>query len=149
MNSGASTPPRQLPGRVAIPARPSRPLFRSPSMVPNMHGNRKEVCQGLFPPTKEVCLKAIGIAMAKVRARGVSREQLADALGCSVDVISAATNEENLASFDTIARLCYYFPEECAELRAMLTGTPVEIPTVKDRLERIERELDAIRRVAA
>lgn len=42
----------------------------------------------------------------------------------------------------------YFFPDESAPIRA-LQSPPSETPTVADRLARIERELDAIRREAA
>lgn len=46
------------------------------------------------------------------------------------------------------ARLEYYFPDQCGPLRELREHVK-EAPTVSDRLERIERELEAIRKEAA
>lgn len=59
------------------------------------------------------------------------------------------SNEESLLSFDSVALLCEAFPDECAQITVLFCGGNAPAPTVSDRLERIERELDAIRREAA
>jgi hypothetical protein len=103
----------------------------------------------LAAPDRESSLRAISLALLKVRALdGMTCEKLGKTLECSADTIRNASNEETLLGFDSVMRLCYFWPDESAPIRA-LQQPPTEAPTVADRLERIERELDAIRKEAA
>lgn len=103
----------------------------------------------LAAPDRQVCLRAISLALLKVRAHdGMTCEKLGKAIDCSADTVRNASNEEALLSFDCVARLCYYFPEETGSVQQLWAG-PVEAPTVDERFERIERELIALRKVAA
>lgn len=103
----------------------------------------------LAAPDREITLRAISLALLKIRALdGMTCEKLGNAVGCSADTVRTASNEESLLSFDCIARLLYLFPDESGPIRE-LWGRAEDAPTVSDRLERIERELDAIRREAA
>lgn len=110
----------------------------------------KEIPQSLFRPDRETCLSAISHALLKLRADyGMTAKQIARIADCSPDAIYSATNEENLLSLDSVALLCAAFPDECAPVRALFTGGMAPVPTTAERIERIERELAAIRKDAA
>ena len=103
----------------------------------------------LAAPDRETSLHAISLVLLKIRATpGMTCEKLGKTLDCSADTVRAASNEETLLSFDTVGRLLYFFPEHCGPIHELWSGA-VETPTIADRLERIERELDALRREAA
>lgn len=109
-----------------------------------------EIPNNFFAPDREICLHAISIALLRIRSLpGVTVQKLAKALDCSIDTVRAATNEENLMSFDHIAVMCHLFPEQCAPVIDILTGKPTAKPTMCERVERIERELAALRDEAA
>jgi len=110
------------------------------------HGN---VLSFLGAPDRQISLRAISLALLKIRALdGMTCEKLGKALECSADTIRTASNEESLLSFDHIARMCCFFPDQAGTIFELLARAP-EAPSVADRLERIERELEAIRREAA
>jgi len=117
-------------------------------MNSTMAANRPIVFGFLAAPSRDASLHAIAKAILAVRSLGVTYKEIAKAIDVSPDTIEAAAAEKSLLSFDAVARLVYLFP---AEARAIceLMAPPCEQPTVADRLERIERELDAIRREAA
>ena len=103
----------------------------------------------LAAPGRECSLRAVSLALLKVRSiDGMTCEKIGKTLECSADTVRNASNEEGMLSFDCVARLCYFFPEETRPI-TQLWNRAVETPTVADRLERIERELDAIRKEAA
>lgn len=103
----------------------------------------------LSAPTREVSLRAISLTLLKVRALDhMTCEKIGNALDCSVDTVRAASNEETLLSFDTVARLIYFFPDEAAPIR-QLWERGAEAPTANERIERIERDLEAIRKELA
>ena len=103
----------------------------------------------LAAPDRETSLRAISLALLKVRAsHGLTYKELGKMLECSADTVEGATNEKSMLSFDAIARLGYFFPDEFGIVCELWACTDRK-PTVADRLERIERELDAIRREAA
>lgn len=115
-----------------------------------MTDRQKQIPRNLFRPDREVCLNAISRALLKIRADyGLSAKELGKIADCSPDAIYAGTNGENLLSLDSVALLCEAFPDECAQIVVLFCGGNAPAPTVSDRLERIERELDAIRREAA
>lgn len=102
----------------------------------------------LAAPDRETSLRAVSMALLKVRSiDGMTCEKLGKLLECSADTVRNASNEETLLSFDHVARLCYLFPDESAPIRQL--WEPVESPTPAERIDRIERELDALRRLAA
>lgn len=104
----------------------------------------------LLAADRNLCLRAISLTLLKVRAiDGITCEKLGKSIECSADTIRNATNEETLLSFDVIVRLCQLFPDEAKPILELFAMTAPEAPTVADRLERIERELDALRREAA
>lgn len=104
---------------------------------------------GLFPPpSRDVALHAISRALLRIRCNGWTCEALGGKIGVSKDTIENASNEKSMLSFESIALLAYHFPEEFTFIEALWNCRPTEQPTVADRLERIERELDAIRKEA-
>ena len=110
--------------------------------------SRAEIPASLLAPDTEDCLRAVSLAVLKVRAdRNFSREKLAKAIGCGKDAIDTASNEQNMLSFASIALLCHHFPDEAAPILELLGRAP-ESPTTADRVARIERELAAIKRSA-
>ncbi len=103
----------------------------------------------LAVPDREDSLRAISLALLKVRALdGMTCPKLGKLLDCCPDTIAKASNEESLLSFDSVARLCYLFPDESKPVRDLWERAE-DAPTVAERLARIERELDAIRRESA
>ena len=115
-----------------------------------MHGRLKEIPRNLFRPDRETCLSAISRALLKIRSDyGITAKELARVAECSPDAIYAATNEGNLLSLDSVVLLCDAFPDECAPIRALFDGGLTPAPSVDERIERIERELNALRREVA
>lgn len=112
-----------------------------------MHQRRKEIPANLFKPDRENCLHAVAIALLAIRSDyGLTAKQLAKIADCGPDAIYDATNEKHLISLDSAALLCDAFPDETASIRALFAGGIAPAPTVADRVDRIERELAAIRR---
>lgn len=110
--------------------------------------SRAEIPASLLAPDTEDCIRAVSLAVLKVRTeRNFSREKLAKAIGCGKDAIGTASNEESMLSFDSIALLCNHFPDECAPIFEILGRVP-QAPSPADRIARIERELDALKRSA-
>ena len=103
----------------------------------------------LAAPDRQMCLYAISKALLQVRAlESMTCEKLGKTLECSADSIRHASNEESMLSFDCLARLCYFFPDQAAPVFE-LWGRAVETLTVADRVARIEHDLDAIRKEMA
>ena len=99
----------------------------------------------LAAPDREVSLRAVSLSVLKIRTTGLTYKEIAKAIEVSADTVAGAANEESLLSFDAVARLCYFWPEETAPIQELFGPAPQE-PTLGDRLVRIERELAAIRR---
>ena len=107
-----------------------------------------KVSGNLFAPDRDDAMHAISIAMLKVRSNsGLSCDKLGKLLDCGRDAIGHATNATHMLSFDSIALLLYHFPDECAPIRALWEGAS-QAPSFTDRLDRIEREISALRRGA-
>lgn len=105
---------------------------------------------GLFPPpNRETALHAISRVLLRIRSNGWTCEALGRQIGVSADTIENASNEKSMLHFESVALLGFHFPEEFALIEALWNCRPVEQPTVSDRLQRIEREIDAIRKDAA
>lgn len=119
--------------------------------MPNSYRTKsKEIPGNLFRPDRETCLNAVSRALLSIRADfGLTAKELARICDCGPDAIYAATNGEHLMSLDSVALLCDKFPDECAPIIAVFTGGIAPAPTPTERLERIERELTAIRRELA
>lgn len=111
--------------------------------------NSHEVLGIFTPPTLEECENAISRAILRIRSTGVTRDQLAKKLDCSPSTIDAASNGRSLLGFDHIALLAHHYPEEFSLIEALWSFRSAKAPTVEDRIEHIERELDAIRRELA
>lgn len=110
--------------------------------------NNANVLGFLSAPDREMSLKAISLALLKVRAiDNMTCEKLAKAIGCCVDTVRNATNEGTLLSFDSVAALLYHFPEHTQTIRQLYDNAPVLTPA--DRLERMARDLEALRQEVA
>lgn len=116
-----------------------------------MHGKTQSVLSILAAPCRETSLKAISLALLRVRANneGATWDSIATALDCSPDTVKAARDEKSLLSFDSIARLGYFFPDEFTVVKALWENNPGEPPTIPKRLDTIQAEIDAIRRESA
>lgn len=102
---------------------------------------------GIFPaPSLEDCEKAIARAVMRIRSSGVTRDKLAEKLGCSPSTIDSATNEKSLLSFDSIALLAYHYPEQFTFIEALWNCRATEAPTVTEKFERLERQLEELKR---
>jgi hypothetical protein len=102
----------------------------------------------LAAPDRQVSLRAISLALLKVRALdGMTCEKIGNALACSADTIRAASNEETLLSFDTAKRLEYFFPDQCGPIRE-LTDHAAEEMTAADHRAAIEYHAGQLARLA-
>tara|TARA_R110000868_G_scaffold410473_1_gene698586 strand:+ start:139 stop:474 length:336 start_codon:yes stop_codon:yes gene_type:complete len=109
---------------------------------------RPNVLAYLAAPDRECSLRAVSLAVVKVRATGATYKEIAQAIDCCADTVAAAANETTLIGADAIFRLCYFWPAETESIRSLLIPVS-EAPTMDDRIARIERELAAIRQEAA
>ncbi len=102
----------------------------------------------LFAPDRTTSLRAVSLALLKVRAlEGMTCDKLGAAIGCCGDTIRAASNEETMLSFDTIARLCYLFPDQCGPIHELMARKP-ECSTADDHQAAIEHHTAALVRLA-
>lgn len=100
---------------------------------------------GLFrEPEREESLRAVSLALLRIRANGMTCEALGKVLGCSKDTIENASNEKSMLGFDCIARMLFHFREESSPIEALwLCRAPAQLTTA-ERLERIKHDADAI-----
>lgn len=101
------------------------------------------------PAEREDCLYALSKAVLRIQANGTPFTEIARKINASTDTVEAAAHGHSLLTFDKVARLAHHFPAEFAIVAPLFSPAPTGPLTVADRLERIERELDAIRREAA
>jgi hypothetical protein len=99
----------------------------------------------LAAPDRETSLKAISLAVLKIRTSGHTYKEIAKAVDVCAETVAGAANEANLLGFDAIARLCYFWPEETSTIKELF-GIGFTAPTAAERLSRIEREAAALRR---
>jgi hypothetical protein len=103
----------------------------------------------LPPPSLEDCETAISRALLRLRADGIQRDALARKLNCSPSTIDNASNCRTQLQFESVALMAYHYPQVWPFIECLWSLRPIAKPTVDDRIERIERELDAIRGMAA
>ena len=102
----------------------------------------------LFAPDREISLRAVSLALLKVRALdGMTCATVGQALGCSADTIRAASNEETLLSFDAIARLVFLFPDQAAPIHDLWNREPSGL-TADDHRAAIEHHTAELLRMA-
>lgn len=102
----------------------------------------------LFAPDRETSLRAVSLALLKVRSiDGMTCCKLGEAIGCCSDTILAASNEQTMLSFDTIARLMHFFPDQCAPIHALWGREQAEL-TAEDHRAAIEHHAAALARLA-
>ena len=93
----------------------------------------------MFAPDRDISLRAVSRALLKVRAMdGMTCAKLGSVVGCCADTIRAASNEETLLSFDVIARLAYFFPDQCVTIHELWGRERAEL-TAADHQAAIER----------
>lgn len=88
----------------------------------------------LAAPDRQTSLRAISLVLLKIRALdGMTCEKIGHVLGCSVDTVRAASNEETLLSYDTAKRLEYYFPDQCGPIRELTDHLSEELSAADHR----------------
>jgi hypothetical protein len=96
---------------------------------------------------------AVADALREVkRENGLTLVELSEKLGCSDQTLRNAMDEDGTDCLNpvTMLRLGYEFGEAVLEpVFALARRASVAPVTVDDRIERIERELDAIRKATA
>lgn len=101
-------------------------------------------------PTSGSYRAAVSQIIREVKARHkLSNERLAELIGCSEQTIANAEGEraENNLNAVTLFSIAYAFGEEAIEpVRALYLCAPTEQPTPATRLNRIEREINALRK---
>jgi DNA-binding XRE family transcriptional regulator len=98
----------------------------------------------LCAPDRSMSLRAVSLALLKVRALdGMTCEKIASVLDCSADTVRAASNEDTLLSFDTIARLAYFFPDQCSPIHELWNRARVDL-TAEDHSAAIENHTAAL-----
>jgi DNA-binding XRE family transcriptional regulator len=101
-------------------------------------------------PSSSSYRNAVAQVIREVKARHkLSNERLAEIVGCSEQTIANAETEraENNLNPVTLLNLAYAFGEEAIDpVRQLYLCAPVETPTAETRLNRIEREINALRK---
>ena len=101
-------------------------------------------------PTSSSYRLAISQIIRDVKAKHrLSNERLAELIGCSEQTIANAESDraENNLNAVTLLNVAYCFGEEAIEpVRALYLCAPTERPTADTRLNRIEREINALRK---
>lgn len=104
---------------------------------------------GIFAePDTDLCRNVIARALLRIHANhdDMTWKKLAKRLDVHPNTLAAAVKGESLLSFDAIARIGYHYPDEF-ELIETLWLASVRMPvTTDDRLDAMQRELDALRR---
>ena len=106
---------------------------------------------GIFPPPdRDACLHAISRALLRIRSeRGLHCAEIAKLADCSADTIENATNEKSLLSFDAVARLGFYFPEEFGVVEALWQCRASQDVTVSEKFDAIHVALERLRKECA
>lgn len=101
-------------------------------------------------PTSNSYRAAVSQVIREVKARHkLSNERLAELIGCSEQTIANAESDraENNLNAVTLLNIAYAFGEEAiAPVRALYLCAPTEQPTANVRIDRIEREINALRK---
>jgi len=103
----------------------------------------------LPPPSLDDCENAISRALLRLRSNGIHRDELARKLNCSASTIDNASNCRTQLNFESVVLIAYHYPEVWPLIEGLWSLRPIAKPTLDDRIDRIERELDAIREQAA
>jgi DNA-binding XRE family transcriptional regulator len=118
--------------------------------APNVFPSGKETFpRSLFGrPSSRSYRAAVAQVVREVKARhGLNDERLAELVGCDKDTIRNAENEETNLNPLTLLNLAYAFGEDVIDpVRQLYLCAPVEQPSADARLNRIEREINALRK---
>lgn len=102
----------------------------------------------MFAPDRGTSLRAVSLALLKIRSLdGMTYGKIAHVLGCCVDTVQSAANEETLLSLDKVAALMGAFPNECATIHALWGRERAEL-TAEDHRAAIEHHTAALARMA-
>jgi DNA-binding XRE family transcriptional regulator len=101
-------------------------------------------------PTSGSYRAAVSQIIREVKAKHkLSNERLAELIGCSEQTIANAEGDraENNLNAVTLLSIAYAFGEEAIEpVRSLYLCAPAEQPNADTRLNRIEREINALRK---
>lgn len=98
--------------------------------------NDPSVLPFLCEPEREDTLRAVSLALLKIRASGATCKEIARKIGCHFDTVEAASNERSLLALDTAARLAFHYPETRPYLAGLWElGTPAD-PTAVELIAR-------------
>lgn len=116
-----------------------------------LQGQPESFSRSLFGrPTSGTYRAAVSQIIREVKARHkLSNERLAELIGCSEQTIANAESDraENNLNAVTLLSIAYAFGEEAIEpVRSLYLCAPAEQPTTETRLNRIEREINALRK---
>lgn len=101
-------------------------------------------------PDGNISLTAIADAIRKTKYQErLTCAELAFHLRCDPSTVKNAENGSNLLRFDIVARLLRKYPQHCAGIFQLWDPTPRDEPTSVERIDRIERELSALRKDVA
>lgn len=100
----------------------------------------------LAAPSRPDTLRAVSLAVLRVRATGVTFKQIGAAIECCADTVEGAANERSMLSFDALARLWYFWPEQVDEL-ADLWFRPCRRLSVADRFADLHRNLATLEKI--
>lgn len=124
--------------------------FPSFLTVANMHKPKPNVLGIFQEPNRESSLEAISRALLRIHANhNLTWKKLAKKLDVHADTLAGAVKGHNLLSFDSVARLGFYFPDEFELIETLWLSSVSPVPTIDDRLDAIESEVAAIRREVA
>lgn len=102
----------------------------------------------LFAPDRESSLRAVALALLRVRSLpGMTIPKVAEALCCSVDTVKDASIEQTLLTFDKVARLVFLFPVEAAPIVALMNNAPLAL-TAEEHQAAIEHHTAELLRMA-
>lgn len=113
-----------------------------------MHTHSQNVLGFVAPPGRDLARFATSKAILAIHASGGQFKDIAAKVGVTADAVGMWVAESSTAKFDAVARICYFWPEQSEPIRNVLMPAP-STPTTADRIDRIERELNAIRREVA
>lgn len=122
-------------------------MASQPNVLPL--GSESSLPRSLFGrPAKGTYRAAVAQIIRDVKARQkLSNERLAELIGCHGDTVSNAENEIGNLDAVTLLSIAYAFGEEAIEpVRQLYLCAPAEQPTADTRLNRIEREINALRK---
>ena len=109
-------------------------------MVVIMASNAAKVFSLIPDPDRNDCLRAVSMAILRIRSQGWSRDALATKIGCSADTIDNASNEKTMLQFDSIVLLARNFPDEFKLVSGLWDDEANKPLTRAERADRIAKD---------